>query len=483
MGLAFFNPVFLFGALAAAVPVVIHLINRRRALVHRFPAVRFLLLADKRTARKFRLYQWLLLALRILAILILAFVLARPRLMGSNVHAAAALPAQATVFLIDNSLSMQYRDGQDTRLQRAKALTTRFLQGIRSQDSAAVLPLLLPETEQQPTLFLTHDTATLHEQLQAIRPSHAAIDMTGALQRAFTLLQDAPVARRRLVLLADFTVHGWEDFHLARFSVVPEHLEFHFIRLGSAQRDPNVVVEDLRIMEKPFIEHVPLELAMVVRNRSAAAVRNLRIDLFLEQTKIGEQLVDLGPDEQVTVPLRMVAPPAGLHWGEIRLESDHFAEDDRWYFALQTVAPVRILVVDGDPGTSLFESETFYILSGLQPAGVLGRPLFHPKPVSWEGLEQERLSDYQVIILCNVEAVTPQLRQRLYQFVNEGGGLWFFAGNRVWPYYSRLGDWTREFWTWKNSFDFRGLAIATGLAVVAARVGLWCGRWMLKVRR
>ena len=59
--------------------------------------------------------------------------------------------------------------------------------------------------------------------------------------------------------------------------------------------------------------------------------------------------------------------------------------------------------------------------------------MFYPKPIPWEGLEQERLSDYQVIMLCNVEAVTPQLRQRLYQFVVEGGGLLFFAGNRVDP--------------------------------------------------
>ena len=100
MGLTFLQPAFLFGALAAAVPVIIHLIYRRRALVHRFPAVRFLLLADKRTARKFRLAQWLLLALRVLAICLLAFSLARPHLTGSNVQAAALAPPQATVFLV-----------------------------------------------------------------------------------------------------------------------------------------------------------------------------------------------------------------------------------------------------------------------------------------------------------------------------------------------------------------------------------------------
>ncbi|HKQ39326.1 MAG TPA: hypothetical protein VJ063_14705 [Verrucomicrobiae bacterium] len=60
---------------------------------------------------------------------------------------------------------------------------------------------------------------------------------------------------------------------------------------------------------------------------------------------------------------------------------------------------------------------------------------------------------------------------------------WFFAGNRVWPYYSRLGDWTHQFWTWKQPFSLRGLAVAGGVAIISARVGLWCGRWMLKVRR
>jgi Aerotolerance regulator N-terminal/von Willebrand factor type A domain len=431
MGLSFLYPAFLLGTLAAAVPVVIHLIYRRQALVHRFPAVRFLLLADKRTARKFRVHQWLLLALRVLAILLLALVLARPRLLGGDVHAAAALPAQATVILVDNSLSMQYRDAQETRLQRAKTLAMRFLQGLRPQDSAVILPLLPQERTNDVPAFFAHEPATFQEQLAAIQPSQATVDLIGVLQRAFDLLQDAPVPRRRLILLSDFTVHGWEDFHLARLSMVPEQVELSFIRLGGAQRDANVLVEGIRIVEKPFIEHTPLEATVLIRNRSAAAVRNLRVDLLIEQSKSGEQLVDLGPDEVVAVPFRLLAPSAGLHWGEVHLESDRFAEDDRFYYALRTVAPVRVLVVDGDPGTSLFDSEVFYLLSALQPSGALRRPLFYPKPVPWEGLGNERLTDYQVIVLCNVEALEPQVIQRLYQFVLEGGGLLFFTGNRV----------------------------------------------------
>jgi hypothetical protein len=429
MGLSFLYPAFLLGTLAAAVPVIMHLIYRRRALVHRFPAVRFLLLADKRTARKFRLHQWLLLALRMLVILLLVLVLARPRVLGSDVYAANTLPAQATAILVDNSLSMQYLDGQETRFQRAKTLAADLVQKLRPQDSAAILPLVA-SSEPAPGFF-TSERSTLQEHLAAIQPRHAAVDMTQAFQRAFSLLQDTAAPRRRIVLLSDFTVHGWEDFHLTQFEVVPEGLELYFIRLGDAQHDANVLVESIRIAEPPLIAGVPLEVTASVWNQGPEAVQNLRIDLLLGQTKIGEQLVDLAAHERVAVPFRITAPPAGLHWGEVRLANDHYPADNRLFFALRTATPVRVLAVDGDPGTSLYESELFYLLSALQPARVLGQALFYAKPVTWEGLPHERLSDYQVIVLCNVEALSPQTRQRLQQFVRQGGGVLFFVGNRV----------------------------------------------------
>jgi hypothetical protein len=437
--MTFLQPLLLFGTLATAVPILIHLIYRRRALVHLFPAVRFLLLADRRTARKFRLHQWLLLALRVLAILLLALALARPYLAGDQAQAMAVLPPQANVILVDNSLSMQYRDQEAPRLQRAKALASKILQPLRTQDSALVLPLL-PQAPQTETTaapsaatdpVLSQNRETWEADLAAILPNHAAIDLNRTFQQAFDLLRQSPAPRRRLVIISDFTVNGWESFHLSQFKLLPERLDLHLIRLGTAERDANVVVENLTIAETPFIEGVPLEVTAVLRNRSAAPRRNLRVDLMVGQRKVGQQLVDLRPEEQVAVPFRITAPAEGLHEGEIRLESDALSEDDHFYFAFQTLAPARILIVDGDPGPSLFESEIFYLMQALQPLTALQQALFHPVPVPWEGIDGERFEDYQVVVLCNVEAVSPQVRQRLHQFVNAGGGLLFFAGNHV----------------------------------------------------
>ena len=431
LGLTFLQPAFLLAGLAAGVPILIHLINRHRALVHRFPALRFLLMADRRTARKFRLYQLLLLALRVLAILLLALLLSQPR-WGGEASAALSQPPQATVVLLDNSLSMQFRDGQETRLERAKTLAGQLLEGIAAPDSAVVLPLVTDDADAEPPLPGA-DMEALWDQMRAISASHEAVDVTAAVQRAVEILQASPAPRRRLMLLTDLTVHGWEDFRASDLPRLPEDLSVHVIRLGSPERDANVLIGDVRVTEPPFIERTPLDVTVLVRNNSDAPVRSLRVDLLLGGETVGQQLTDLSADEEVAVPFRIVAPAAGLHWGEVRLQGDAFAEDDRFYVALRTVAPAKVLVVDGDPGASLFDSETFYLFSALQPRGSLGPPLFHPKPLVWEGLEQERLSDYSVIVLCNVEALSPQVRQGLHQFVTDGGGLIFFAGHQVAP--------------------------------------------------
>ncbi len=428
-GLTFLQPMFLLAGLAAGVPILIHLVNRHRALVHRFPALRFLLMADRRTARKFRLYQLLLLALRVLAILLLALLLSQPR-WGGEASAALVLPPQATVVLLDNSLSMQLRDSQETRLQRAKTLAGRLLEGIAAPDSAVVLPLVTDDADAKPPL-LGADVTALWDQVRGISASHAAVDVAAAVQRAVEILQASAAPRRRLMLLTDLTVRGWEGFRVSQLPRVPEDLTVHVIRLGSPERDANALIGGVRITEPPFIERTPLDVTVLVRNHSDEPVRSLRVDLLLGGETVGQQLADLSAGEEAAVPFRIVAPEAGLHWGEVRLQGDAFTEDDRFYVALQTVAPARVLVVDGDPGTSLFDSETFYLFSALQPRGSLGPPLFHPKPLVWEGLEQERLSDYGVIVLCNVEALSPRVRQGLHQFVTDGGGLIFFAGHQV----------------------------------------------------
>jgi hypothetical protein len=65
---------------------------------------------------------------------------------------------------------------------------------------------------------------------------------------------------------------------------------------------------------------------------------------------------------------------------------------------------------------------------------------------------------------------------------------WFFAADRHWGYREGSGGWQGKFWSetnpeWHPPLTLRGFLIAFLLALGAARVGLWLGNWMAKVRR
>src|SRR6266705_4649906 len=60
----------------------------------------------------------------------------------------------------------------------------------------------------------------------------------------------------------------------------------------------------------------------------------------------------------------------------------------------------------------------------------------------------------------------------------------FLFGVDQWDYSSRLGPWRYRFWNIRaDPVTARGLAIAAGLAVASARLGLWLGNGMARVKR
>src|SRR5690606_9336564 len=102
-------PLYLLGAAAIAVPILLHL--RRRPPKERveFGSLMFLEKTPERLVRRSRLEQILLLALRCLALILLALAFGRPYLQSSLLPEAEE-PGQRVLLLVDRSASMQ-REG------------------------------------------------------------------------------------------------------------------------------------------------------------------------------------------------------------------------------------------------------------------------------------------------------------------------------------------------------------------------------------
>ncbi len=141
MGLAFLQAAFLAGLAAVAIPIVIHLMHRRKSRPVPFPTLRFLKELDVRTARRSRLRERLILAIRAAALAALALALARPVLRESG---ALGRGRSSVVIVIDNSLSMDARVGGASALERSRLAALELVQGMDAADRGAVLALHAP---------------------------------------------------------------------------------------------------------------------------------------------------------------------------------------------------------------------------------------------------------------------------------------------------------------------------------------------------
>src|SRR4030095_9912460 len=130
-GLTFLSPLFLIGALAVAIPVVLHLFRRRNDPVVPFSAMRFLHQVPIEQARRRRLQDLLLLALRVAALLRRAIGSARPSLQSPT----SASEAGVTVVAVDVSASM----GDAARFARARTLAQQAIDNAPAGDQVAVL--------------------------------------------------------------------------------------------------------------------------------------------------------------------------------------------------------------------------------------------------------------------------------------------------------------------------------------------------------
>src|SRR5712671_195153 len=126
LAFAFLNPLLLWALPLCAVPIVIHLLNRRRFKVVKWGAMEYLLAALKRNRKRLRMEQWLVLLLRTLAVLLLVFLVSRPQLGGGGLIGGKT----HHVVLLDDSASTTQRSGStnlfDKEQDQVRALADKL---------------------------------------------------------------------------------------------------------------------------------------------------------------------------------------------------------------------------------------------------------------------------------------------------------------------------------------------------------------------
>ena len=427
---SFLNPIFLWGAVGAAVPIFVHLIHRRRTRTVRFALMEFLLQSQKRKSRRFKLKEWLLLAIRTAMILCLVGLGAHPVVTQAADTAGRAYPSHL-VAIVDTSMSMRFAGGDGTRFDTAKAWLKSLLAPMRGTN-VAVLSAEANASGLAAGVFSPGPEEAVRA-LDDLRPAYGEADVLGAFQRAFGMLRAFPGGLgggKEILFLTDGAANGWKAFSVTRLKKVDLDVKMRVIRWGRKGGDPNVAVDRVGLAEHDAVAGMAATLRARVRNYGPAD-RTVPVELWTGGGKIEERSVRVPAGGRTEVAFKTRIKEAGYLPGRVQIRSGGLKADDAFYFALFVRDRPRGLLVDGDPKTSLLGSETFYLMNALSPRRGLGVSPFRTRWIPARALTKKELAGTDVLVLANVAAPSRKLSDALAEFVRKGGGLLLFMGDRV----------------------------------------------------
>ena len=424
MSLFFLYPAFLFGLAAASLPILIHLLNRRRLQRVRFPAVRFILLSQKRISRSYRLRHWLLLALRTMAVVFLVLLLANPIFQTGAGLFAGGGPVAAVVIL-DNSLSMKW-SGDGNGFKQAKEAARLLISELNDGDRAALLPTNITGKE---VFRLKSQRNVLLRELEAIEIADGTANLATALDKAYELLSE-PAGQKEIRLITDMGLTGWDQFSIAALKRVDPSIPLKLIRVGRQEQPLNAGIKAIRLGGQGVGVNLPLNIEATVSNFSDREVKDVLAQLSIGGRNREQKLVTVPPKGETSVSFQTRVERSGAEAGQVTLKKEGLAGNDVVHFTIDAQDKLRVLVVDGDPQTSLVQSESFFLSRALNPAGERDSSLFLPTVIVPDALNSAALDTYQVVILCNVATLPEAFAANLQNFVRQGGGLLIFAGDK-----------------------------------------------------
>jgi hypothetical protein len=434
----FLNPLMLAGIAGAVVPLVLHLLSRARYHSVDWGAMMFLTSAESRQQRSTRLKQWILLLLRMAIVAALAMALARPAMRGRLGGLTGSGRATAAIIL-DDSASMGYEQGGKTRLDQAREVVLQILSALNKGDRVSLILAGVPQTdaERAPTSDLQSVAARVAE----LKPGYGEANMSGALSQAADLLDRYERLNREVYVVCDRQAAGWHGVDAAftkawqprrQGDSAPRVTVFD---VGNSEAD-NVCVESLQLLNPPAIRGQAADVEVRLHNYGNVPRNAMPVTLSLGSHVISNTTVTLAPDSAAAVKATVRFPESGSRVLSAAIQSTGLTADDRLDCAVDVTDPIKVLVISGDessgPADSPFRGEASLLRLALAPYATTHRT--GPDPAAVTVLPPEKwsaadLSQYQVVIVANVERFTAVQARDLEQFVYGGGGVLFAPGN------------------------------------------------------
>lgn len=428
--MTFLTPLLAWGMLLGSIPLIIHLLNRRRFRRVEWAPMRYLKLTIQRNRRRIEIEQFLLLLLRIALPVLLFFFLARPVLHPTGLERWLGAGGRSSqVVLIDDSLSMGYSASGPSALQRARETAAAMLANVRPQDRCTLVATSSPRS---PILHEVEGTrrdelagAAMAVPLTATHTAWPAV-----LSGVDEVLSSCTYPTRQLTIITDLRKAGWD----ASLGPICRLWDVRKIRVRvvdvGGDEAANIALVGLVPLDRTVLAGAESRWEAVIRNDSPRVLARVKAVLRVDDKPTEITLPEIGPRQSARVPLSVVFPGSGPHDLSLQLADDELAGDNQRWAAVPVKDSLLIRLVDGEPSAEPFGSEVDYLAAPLS-IGIGAAEAWRVEVVQENDFLSPRLDPADVLVLANVAAPTNEQASRLGPLVREGMGLLVFTGPKL----------------------------------------------------
>lgn len=404
----FVNPLYLFGLLAIAIPVIIHLFNFRRFRKVYFTNVRFLQELKQQTQKQSQLRHLLILAMRILAITALVLAFAQPYIPFHEAQSKKASRNAVSIF-VDNSFSMEAVGQGGTLLDESKQKAHEIVSAYKSSD---LFQLLTCDFEGRHQRFVTRDEFVT--MLEEVKVSPSVRSFSEINRRQNDLLKSETSARRTSFMISDFQKSSFNSVDFIQDSSVSTYL----VPLESSTA-ANVYIDTCWFVQPTQQPGKTSILSARVWNKSETDLEKIPLKLLINNQQKSVASIDIKAGMSTTVELPFTIYQAGPQQGMLQVTDYPVTYDDKFYFSFDVLSSIHVLAINGGAENrylkALFAQDSSVVLFNM----------------SDKSLDYGSLPNYDLIILNEIPVFSSGLSEEIKKYVTNGGTILFLPSPNV----------------------------------------------------
>lgn len=404
----FAHPSFLYALTAIAIPIIIHLFNFRRFKRVFFTNVRFIKELKQETQKRSQLRHLIVLLMRILAIAALVFAFAQP-FIPVDANEEKVTRKNAVSIFIDNSFSMQVESTEGRLLNVARRKAGEIVNTYSNTDNFQLLTNNFKGIHQR----LVSKTE-MDEMLEQINISPVSRRASEVLTRQKDLLNEQTGSNKTSYIISDFQKNTFDFAQLMQDTT----LDVVLVPLR-ADNTSNLFIDSCWFTTPIQQVNQGVTLKVSITNSSDKEYEKIPVKLRIGGQQKALASFSIKPRSSTEVDLAYTHYSPGIKYGELEINDYPVTYDDRFYISYRVDATIPVLAINDDE-----ESAYLNALYGSDSVFVFDQTAL--RQINYSGL-----SDYQLIVLNNLDNLPTGLIRQLQRFMQSGGSVAVFPSEDI----------------------------------------------------